>query len=187
MFLRSYLHTLPDSILFMLCLNGVFQRLAMWVKALRLPPVHEDGWVWRDRHTELRTGKEEQMVLSERCDELSNRHKHIKTQTRVKSSRARVRSRAPFPLWSDAPAAVSQHHWSKQGWPQRPLTLALQLFSPSVTGVRGQGVTETERRPSGTWEGLTSPRGTKTWCRSSAASGSAMADLRRPWMNRKQG
>lgn len=47
-------------------------------------------------------------------------------------------------------------------------------------------ITETEKLLNETLGGLTSLRGTKTWCSSSGASGCEMDDLRRCWKKSKQ-
>lgn len=66
--------TFTESILFVLCLNGIFQRLTSWVISLRLPSIQEDRWKWGRRLTEVWTGKRgwedlvrENCTLSKTC------------------------------------------------------------------------------------------------------------------------
>lgn len=136
--------TFPESILFVLWLDGIFYRLAIWIIGLRLPPIQEDRWVRRNRHTKLRTKKEKKRILLEQHDTLSQIC--INTLTRVKSSWALMMSTAPFPLQSDVCWVVKQHHWSLQDWLQTHLTLVLQWFSQSEKGtIATVSITERER------------------------------------------
>lgn len=55
-----------EDILFVLWLDGIFHRPASGVIRLRLPPIQEDRWVRRSRHTELWAGRARRFCLQQR-------------------------------------------------------------------------------------------------------------------------